>query len=60
MFKDLTRRWIESGDEPGSPSRIKSEQYDRLVVEKESGEVVLEGLGQAYDPIFQFLQWIAP
>jgi hypothetical protein len=60
MFKDLTRTLIESGDEPGSTSRIKSVHWDRLVVEKASGEVALEGIEEAYGPIYEFLQWIVP
>jgi hypothetical protein len=60
MFKDNTRKMLEWGDEPGSASRLKLEHYDRIVVEANSGESVLEGLDQSYHAIFHFLRWIIP
>ena len=39
-------------------SYLKLQHFDRVVVEAESGEVVLEGLDQSYHAIFHFLRWI--
>ena len=55
MFKDNLRRMAESSEEF---SYLKLQHFDRVVVEAESGEVVLEGLDQSYHAIFHFLRWI--
>jgi hypothetical protein len=41
MFKDNLRRMAESGEEFGY---LKLRHFDRVIVEAESGDVVLEGL----------------
>lgn len=56
MFSDLTERLkrVRSSDEV---SAMKVEHYDRLEIELPTGNVVLEGLGQAYSPVPNFFRW---
>lgn len=56
MFKDVFK-------EPrmlSQPDELKRKYYDRLEIETPGNLVVLDGLGQAYAPIFNFFQWILP
>lgn len=39
-------------------ANFKGKYYDRLEIEVEDGLVVMEGLGQAYLPVLNFLRWI--
>jgi hypothetical protein len=59
MFKDALRRIADSKEPQTYAPQLKSDHYDRIVVETGSSEVVLEGLEQAYVPILRFLHWIA-
>lgn len=54
MFKDgfTDPRVLSEG------ANFKRQYYDRLEIEVEDGLVVLEGLGQAYLPVFNFFRWI--
>ncbi|HZR28083.1 MAG TPA: hypothetical protein VFA71_04830 [Terriglobales bacterium] len=40
--------------------KMKTENYDRLVVDVGQSEVVIDGLDQAYVPVLSFLQWLIP
>ncbi len=59
MFKDTLRRIADSPNPQMHATKLKSDHYDRIVVETRSNDVVLEGLEQAYAPILQFLKWIS-
>jgi hypothetical protein len=61
MFRDLDewlRRTMRHPDPQGTIARTKSARYDRLLVELKGadGVLTLEGLGQAYPLIFEFLK----
>ena len=56
MFKDVWKdpRMLSESSE------LKRKYYDRLEIETPGCLVVLDGLDQAYAPIFSFFQWILP
>lgn len=56
MFKDA---WKDPR-ELSQPGELKRNYHDRLEIETPGGFVVLEGLEQAFDPIWSFFGWIVP
>ena len=55
MFKDLRNR-IKA--EPQSGSDLKRQYFDRLEIELADRLCVLDGLSQAYSPLYHFFGWI--
>ena len=55
MFKDL---WNRIKAEPQSGSDLKRQYFDRLEIQLADQLCVLDGLGQAYSPLFHFFGWI--
>jgi hypothetical protein len=54
MFKDgFKDQRIVSGT-----ANFKEKYFDRLEIDTDTGVVVLEGLDQAYLPVFNFFSWI--
>lgn len=41
-------------------TKMKKENYDRLVVDVGQSEIAIDGLDQAYIPTLSFLQWLIP
>ena len=57
MFSDLTQR-LKSARSEDEISTIKTDHGDRLEIELPTGNIALEGLGQAYAPTLSFFQWV--
>lgn len=57
MFSDLTQR-LKSVRSEDEISTMKTDHGDRLEIELPTGNVALEGLGQAYAPTLSFFQWV--
>lgn len=55
MFKDL---WQRIKAEPGTGSDMKSQYFDRLEIDLGGRVCVLDGLGQAYSPLYHFFKWM--
>ena len=55
MSKNL---WDREKYEPGSGSDLKKQHFDRLEIDLGDTVCVLDGLDQAYLPVYQFLQWM--
>ena len=56
MFKDSR---LQLSNHETNAVELKRNHFDRLEIELLDGLVVLEGLDQAYDPLFRFFRWIS-
>ena len=55
MFRNLRDRL---GTEPGTGSNLKKQYFDRLEVDLGDQVCVLDGLDQAYSPVYDFFLWM--